>query len=442
MGLKSTVKPGPIVVQPESKDTTPSVTPMRPTPLVGKWCDLPWAGEDLLHRTPQTNLATASLFLAEAPAPVALSVGVEKPAPVPTTAASTPSEDGDKMYSTVSKKDLDALSLALSRPIPSDDELDVTSTPAPPLDRAGTAEPPSSDDGMEDLYLATPMQTFGAEDFEVDAQQTAQQAEQQHVQNFHPQQSEATDVSSNAANFVDFRRLQQQQQQQKSANTLRDFFTSSKQQQQQQQRNPAANNNAARQQHLQQQQQQMQQQAQMVQVQYYAQPQQPTAVQPVVYSHSVYSQQYPQRVHIAPVAYVAQPQPSIMIGVAARPQQAPVVSNPALRPRQGVVVLISRFPPPPPPSRTSMQTMLRTGTTFDAYYQILMRWYARVARSVPKAHPTVVICPPAEEYLTDFEGWVTAIELWWTENFARRARNSKKRAAAAAAAAAAGTSAQ
>jgi hypothetical protein len=405
MGLKSTVNPGPIVVQPESKDTTPSVTPMRPTPLVGKWCDLPWAGEDLLHRTPHTNLAAASLFLAEAPAPVALSVGVEKPAPVnSTTAASTPSENGDAMYSTVSKKDLDALSLALCRPIPSDDELDVTTTPAPPHDRAGTAEPQSSDDGMEDLYLATPMQTFGAEDFEIDAQHQA--IPQQEVQNFHPQQPEnMTGVSSNASNFVDFRRLQQRN-------------------------SAAAPANIARQQPPQ----------QMVQVQYYAQ--QP-AVQPVVYSHSVYSQQYPQRVHLAPVAYVAaQPQPSITIG-ALRPQQtpAPLVAN-TTRPRQGVVVLISRFPPPPPPSRTSMQTMMRTGSTFDAYYQILMRWYSRVARSVPKAHPTVVICPPAEEYLTDFEGWVTAIELWWNENFARRARNSKKRAAAAAAAVATATSPQ
>jgi hypothetical protein len=370
MGLKSTVKP--IVVITESKDTTPSVTPMRPTPLVGKWCDLPWPGEDLArHQTPKTILE-ASLFLAEAPAPMPIMDAAEKK-------HLHSEQDGDVNYGTVSKHDLDALSVALCRPIPSDEELDVA-TPPLPTERAGTAEP-SSDDGMEDLYLATPMDTFAADDFEetdvapsVPALRQPQPHQHTPTQNYSPyhytpeQQPpyEEEVLPSNASEFVDFRRLRQQHQ------TL-------------------------------------------------VPPYQLQPAQPVYYQHQAY-QQTPQfatvqigRPHGGPsMAYAAPPQAV---------QQPPAVTR-SRAPVTGVIVLISRFPPPPPPARETMNTMLRTGCSFDAYYRIMMRWYARVVRSVPKAHPHVPLCPPAESYLHDFDGWVVAIEQWWAEHFARRPRRN------------------
>lgn len=72
-----------------------------------------------------------------------------------------------------------------------------------------------------------------------------------------------------------------------------------------------------------------------------------------------------------------------------------------------------------------METLLRNGSPFESYYQIVMRWYDKVSKALPKAHPTVPPCPAAEHYLHDFDGWITQIGHWWAQNFTRRPRVAK-----------------
>lgn len=350
MGLKSTVKPNPIMVQPQSKDTTPSATPIGPTPLVGNWCDLPWAGDESTATPAKVELFTKpGNFFGETAIPLALT--------------SDPVKLFQQTTSKVTKnvKDVDTLALALGIPrLETTDATVVVETSKTPEARAGTAVP-EDDETMDDLYLTTPMETFVAEDFEVApaVAQPVMPVTQSYAQ-------EACQLPVNASHFVDFRRLQQQP------------------------------------------------------------PVSQPAINPAYYApQSGYQRQAPR--HHAPQQ---QRVPVMQVSVAAPANTycaTPAntyTAIPAPAPRGPVVVLISRFPPPPPLSKSTMNTMLRTGSSFDAYYAIVMRWYDKVCRSVPKAHPTVAVCPPAELYLHDFPGWVDAIDQWWARHFTRRPRRT------------------
>ena len=77
-----------------------------------------------------------------------------------------------------------------------------------------------------------------------------------------------------------------------------------------------------------------------------------------------------------------------------------------------------RFPPPPPPGHEVCKTFLRTNSTCDKYYAIVLRWYAKVAKSIPSSvYPNAPPCPAREAFLYDFDAWVAQMCLWWNLNF-------------------------
>lgn len=79
---------------------------------------------------------------------------------------------------------------------------------------------------------------------------------------------------------------------------------------------------------------------------------------------------------------------------------------------------ISKFAPPPPPGPETDATFTRNGSPDDAFYMITMRWYERaVISQTANGFPP---CPPAEQYLHDFPGWLDEVSKWWKTNFANR----------------------
>ena len=78
---------------------------------------------------------------------------------------------------------------------------------------------------------------------------------------------------------------------------------------------------------------------------------------------------------------------------------------------QGAVQL-SRFLPPAPPSLGTCRRLMRDGSPFQAYYNIVINWYYKVVRASPM-RPEIPPCPAVELYYNDFDGWVAMIEVWW-----------------------------
>lgn len=386
MGFKPAAKPGPIALN-ESRDTTPSVTPMRPTPLTGNWCDLPWAGDESTTSTPgkinasgmeATNFITNVVASATAPTKITVQV------PSSTIIASLKAKSMDACQSL----------------------LDAAGADAPPLSRALTAVPSddsSDNETLQDLYLATPAASLLPEDFDdVGAPQhevpaAPLQAWDQPAAATEPVQEDpfaSFAAPSRAAHFVDFSRLQPTQ-------------------------------------------------LVSVRIGVAAKPTLPASYQQPAYSvpipgqyHSGYYNQQPSSYAMAPrpaaptVAH--NPYSNVYCAAAAPAPMCPprpveqLQYQPLPQQRKAVcLVLVSRFPPPPPPNNNTLQTLLRIGSSFEAYYQITMRWYEKVCFSAPKAHPNVPPCPPAEQYLHDFDGWVEQLGLWWARHFTRKPKQAR-----------------
>eukprot|EP00331_Platyophrya_macrostoma_P022190 CAMPEP_0176445682 /NCGR_PEP_ID=MMETSP0127-20121128/23858_1 /TAXON_ID=938130 /ORGANISM="Platyophrya macrostoma, Strain WH" /LENGTH=455 /DNA_ID=CAMNT_0017831537 /DNA_START=126 /DNA_END=1493 /DNA_ORIENTATION=+ len=429
MGLKSTANPGPLSLehQTNTAEATPSVTPMRPTPLVGNWCDLPWGGEDVSPaHTPHAGKALhpdGMDFLVAHPAPTLMQ---------PTCSTKTMS---DPMASILAPRSDTTSSDLMQR--------DNTVVP----DESSTDSASSDGELLQDLYLATPGVSMLPDDFDVEDHQHNQQQvsssaaagsspapqtltppfEQQSStfagHDHHEDHGPMLEVPSRASHFVDFRRLPQNQAEQFVKVQIGPASPVPPQQFQQTrlQPQPAAYNRLP-----------------FVQPQAYAavapvQQQQTFAPATFLYSrHHVQASMGPAALTAVGPSFTAVIPPPVVVrptvmasalgGLVHHGVHQRYASSMEAQASGLSLVLVSRFPPPPPPSLSHMQTLLRTGCSFESFYDVVMRWYKKVSATTPKAHPQVPICPAAEHYLHDFEGWVREINLWWAKHFTRRPR--------------------